>query len=375
MPWALTVREMCSVTSRFASFRWCLVGVCLVVACAGQRKAVRDSKDYASIPKLPSPHSGTYARAPSTPRDPVIASIVAGHTWDASLSGAAAGLAVDRLMDNRPITGWRAREAAWRAGYPYPVVHIRAWSTAPQSEPPEELMTWLGQVSKTSDLGLIRARDTDMEIWVAMVGEVRHSVGVHPRNVSPGIDHVLPVSDDLTFQLVTPSGFITSGSLATSQRFVLDEQGEWLTVISDSKGTVATWPTYVGLLSPSDNLLDEIEITASQRLDLDVLDALDEVRAIYGVPTWSRTPVLDALAATLHEDPSRDINTLGQSLGYEFGAVHAWSCRLTSTYDCLDAILWEPTFRRGLLGDSTEAGIHLKTTSTGTTLMGVAASE
>ena len=351
------------------------LGLCAVVACAGQRNAVRDSKDYASTPKLPSPHSGTYARAPSTPRDPVIASITGHHTWDASLAGAAAGLAVSRLMDDRSITAWRAREAAWRAGYPYPVVQIRAWSTEPQSEPPDALIQWLGTVPKTSDLGLVRARDADMEIWLAMVGNVRHDVGVHPRHVNPGSDHTLPLIDDLTFQLVAPSGHLTSGSLATKQAFILDEQGEWLTVINDAEGRVAAWPTYVGILPPSNNLLDEINITASQQLELDVLDALNEVRAIYGAPMWTRTPVLDALAATLHEDTSRDIRTLGESLGYAAEKVHAWSCRLDSTYACLDAMLWEPTFRRGLLGDSTEAGVHLKTTSAGVTLMGVAASE
>lgn len=363
------------MTSLYASIGWCLVGSLLLTACAGKRDAVRDSKDYASTPKLPSPHSGTYARAPSTPRDPVIASMVSNHTWDASLSGAAAGLAVARLMNDTAITGWRAREAAWRAGYPYPVVQIRAWSTAPQSEPPEELQQWLGTVEKDADLGLVRARDANMELWLAMVGDARHDVGVHPRHVNPGTDLSLPVADGLTFQLVTPAGQLTRGSLATKQRFAMDEQGEWLTVISDAQGRVAAWPTYVGILPPSENLLDEINVTSSQQPELDVLDALNEVREIYGVQPWTRTPVLDALAATLHEDNSRDLNTLGVSVGYRPGAVHAWSCRYTSTHACLDAMLWEPTFRKGLLGDGTEAGVHIQRTTDGVTLMGVAANE
>ena len=131
------------------------------------------------------------------------------------------------------------------------------------------------------------------------------------------------------------------------------------------------------VLAPQDAPLALVDLAVARLLaqDLDVFDALNEIRAIYGVPSWTRTPVLDALAATLHEDPSRDINTLGESVGYRTGAVHAWSCRLTSTYDCLDAMLWEPTFRMGLLGDTTEVGMYLKATTSGTTLMGVAASE
>ena len=98
------------MTLRSASLNLCLLCIGLMTACGSQRAVVRDSKDYASTPRLPSPHSGTYARATSTPNDPVIAAIMGQHKWDASLSGAAAGLAVGRLMNNRAVTAWRARE-------------------------------------------------------------------------------------------------------------------------------------------------------------------------------------------------------------------------------------------------------------------------
>ena len=102
--------------------------------------------DYISSPKLPAPSAGTYARVPQTPKDPVIASTTKSHNWDASLSGAAAGLALDFLETGQPITDWSAREAVWRAGYPYPVSRIRAWNTPQASPPPEALNLWLTDI-------------------------------------------------------------------------------------------------------------------------------------------------------------------------------------------------------------------------------------
>ena len=223
--------------------------------------------------------------------------------------------------------------------------------------------------------GLVRVRDANMELWLAMVGDARHDVGVHPRHVNLGTDLSLPVADGLTFQLVTPAGQLTRGSLATKQRFAMDEQGEWLTVISDAQGRVAAWPTYVGILPPSENLLDEINVTSSQQPELDVLDALNEVREIYGVQPWTRTPVLDALAATLHEDNSRDLNTLGVSVGYRPGAVHAWSCQYTSTMRvwmrCSGNLRSERPARRWHRSGCSS----IQRTTDGVTLMGVAANE
>src|SRR5688572_21052334 len=73
----------------------------------------------AAIPRLPAPRAGTYARVPDRPADPVIASLVEKLTWDASLAGAAAGLALDVAEGRSGLHGWEVREAAWDAGYPY----------------------------------------------------------------------------------------------------------------------------------------------------------------------------------------------------------------------------------------------------------------
>ena len=49
---------------------------------------------WADTPVLPSPSAGSYARTLGTPPDPPLAAYLHGVRWDASLAGAAAGVAL-----------------------------------------------------------------------------------------------------------------------------------------------------------------------------------------------------------------------------------------------------------------------------------------
>src|SRR5690606_27529378 len=84
----------------------------LLGACAG--KQVDPTPDWNSTPQLPSPRAGSYARVPATPADPVVAALAAGHRWDESLSGAAAGLALAAVRGEGSLEEWLIREAAWQ---------------------------------------------------------------------------------------------------------------------------------------------------------------------------------------------------------------------------------------------------------------------
>ena len=97
---------------QLSSWSAVLLALCLFTGCRGGPSPASVA-DYAQAPQLPAPSAGTYARVPAIPNDPVVAMTAKNMRWDASLSGAAAGLALDFLEKGQPITDWSAREAVW----------------------------------------------------------------------------------------------------------------------------------------------------------------------------------------------------------------------------------------------------------------------
>ncbi len=86
----------------------------MLVACAKRPPA---TDELGSLPRVPSPEAGTYARVPDVPADPVVARVISAYHYDASLAGAAAGLALQAVRGNGGYTPWEVRESAWRAGW------------------------------------------------------------------------------------------------------------------------------------------------------------------------------------------------------------------------------------------------------------------
>lgn len=144
-----------------------------------------------AAPKLPAPRGSTYVSVNGEPGDPTIARLIHGHPWNETLSGAAAGLALDWADGRGELSGWEVREAAWQAGWAWPVLEVRGWMTAQAAPPPQELVDWLETLEQDQELGLVRARGRQGDAWVALRGKPRGSLGVKPRQV--------PLENMLTF--------------------------------------------------------------------------------------------------------------------------------------------------------------------------------
>ena len=312
--------------------------------------------DYMSSPKLPAPSAGTYARVPQTPRDPVVASTVKSLRWDASLSGAAAGLALDFLETGQPITDWSAREAVWRAGYPYPVSRIRAWNTPEASPPPDALRLWLADIDPDMDLGLVRARGGAMDIWVGLVSIPHVEIGVQPRHVAAGSTVVIPSLAGCTYLVASPNGALLEGSSELGTRVSVDIPGEWLFELRNAQGTVALWPIYVGIIPPELGLFDEIGTSESTDMEAQLQSTIAGIREAYDLPQQRRAELLDAAARAIHEDGERPLSNVARGVGYEPDTVGMWSCRGPTIESCLDKVLWNPRARGSFLGLQNEYG-------------------
>lgn len=332
-----------------------LVGMVLAAGCPKRSPVSAD--DYAAPPHLPAPRAGTYARVPQEPVDPVIGALVDKRRWDASLSGAAAGLALGVLHDDHAITGWRVREASWRAGYPYPVRRVRAWSTPPGAEAPDELLSWLEALPAEADLGLVRGRNDSMDVWIAMMAEPRLSVGVQPRQVQLGARVELPAIPGCSYAVADPSGQLYEGALDISQRFDLEVPGEWLFRVDDGEGSAAAFPVYAGMIPPETTLLDDAEASAASSVEERIAGVLASVRELYGTRPWERDPRLDAAASTLLSRAPPETAILAASLGFDPERFSKWECLGTSVEDCLDRVIWDPRSRPGLLGDTRYLGL------------------
>ena len=98
---------------------------------------------FATVPQLPNPKAGSYARVIQSPADPAVIAVLGDKRWDASLAGAAAGLALRSADKEGGFSAREIREAAWRAGYPYPISHLAVWQAQPKSPPPADVKVWL----------------------------------------------------------------------------------------------------------------------------------------------------------------------------------------------------------------------------------------
>lgn len=348
-----------------------------VLALSGCKKPVEPAVDYRAPPQLPSPVAGTYALVPAHPKDPVVAQLVGERKWDASLAGAASGLALAMSRGDGGITPWEVREAAWRAGTPYPVLQVRGWNQGIGGPPPRPLVEWLQTVDPEHYLGIVRARSSTGEFWVALTAAPRGSVGVQPRQVPVGGSIQLPVIEGGSFVMADSDGGVQTGSTEIEQRFTLGRDGEWLFEIRDDEGTLALFPVYCGVVPPE---LALFESTGPTLPDADAaeehaLDLLQEVRAIYGARAWERDPMLDSAARSVLRDGTSSAHDLARRLGYDPALFARWECSAASVEGCLDKVLWKPQSRPALLGDTEVLGVAARLGPTGVHLVALIAAE
>jgi len=306
--------------------------------------------DYAAPPHLPAPEAGVYGRHETTSVDPVVASVVGERALDAYLSGAAAGLALAAVGGDETLDSWEIREAAWRAGYAYPVEGARQFIGSPEAPPPPEIQAWLATVDPEADLGLVRARSAQMETWIGLVAHPRVRLGTQPRRVAVGDAVTLPSLPGARYLVAASDGAVRSGTLDAPASVRVDLDGEWLFQVLLGDVPAATFPVYAGTDPPRENLLQSrahpvVDATTAEEATTDLLAS---IRDAYGLSLWTRDPILDATAQRLLLEPGANTKSALASLGIT-DPVHSWGCSAPVVEACLDAVVWEPSERSALL--------------------------
>ncbi len=303
-------------------------------------------------PHLPSPYAGTYAPNPGRPIDPTVGAAVGAYAHDGTLAGAAAGLALAAIRGEGNLDGWVVREAAWRAGWPWPIIDVGAWSVT-QGGTPAPLATWLAALPEGTSVGVVRARGSQGDAWVALAGRSQVHLDLMPRQARSGSSLTLPVVDGGTYAVSDPDGRLWEGGLDAPQPFSLVAPGEWLFEIRKAGVTEALFPIYVGMIPPELGLLGTAQPSAEPIGR--AAELLDGIRDAYGAAPWIRDPLLDSGARALLAKTG-DVASLAAALGFDPDEAAKWECRGSTVESCLDRILWDPRSRPALLGDSRRVG-------------------
>lgn len=330
---------------------------------------------WSEVPRLPSPSANTYTRTREPPTDPPLAALVRDHPWDGALSGAAAGLALDLLRaPGSGLTRWRVREALWRAGYAYPALDARAWEANPDGSPPEVLVDWLGGISAGDDLGLVRARGGERDLWVALRARPAADLGPLPRQVALGGTFALPAVPGASWVIADANGLVQRGTLDAPTTIEATSTGEWLVRIASDAGPIATFPVYVGIVPP------KVELFSADLLLRTPTDAigraeslLADLRATYGATPLQRDFMLDAGARSMLRGDVQEPDAVKLRLGLDPEQTAMWHCRATTVEACLDAVLWTPEYRRALFDDASALGIAASVEPDGVHLTGIVA--
>jgi hypothetical protein len=331
------------------------------------------AEELAAFPHIPSPEAGTYAQVETKPDDPVIAHLTTGVTYDASLAGAAAGLALSAMNGTAGYAGWEVREAAWRAGWPYPVWQVRAWSTPTSAPAPEAILEWLATLGPEVHVGLVRARNKDGDTWVGLSSKPRADVGVLPRQVPAGQVLTIPAIAGTTLVIGSPDGEVTQLPLDVPAHPTLDRVGEWLFEVRDATGTAARFPIYAGMPAP------RLDLFRGAALPSDIDERagllLDAIRSTYGGTPFKRDETLDSVAAAVLAGTLHDVGPALDKLGFNGKEVGVWSCESDTLEGCLDQVMWKPESRRAILVDYPLLGVAIESAASKVRLVALMAAE
>ena len=288
--------------------------------------------------------SGSYARVHQPPIDPVVAGIAPSDRWEASLSGAAAGLALRAVQEGGGLEAWEVREAAWQAGYLHEVHTVRGWSVPPKAPAPDGIAAFVTGTLPGDDLGLVRARGTDGDAWVGLRGRPVAELGVMPRVTPTGDTLELPPLTG-TWVAADPDGHLTTGDLGPDARVLLTLPGEWLVQLDLADQSVV-FPVYVGDPAPTEPLLRRVDGPP----DTAMRTLLDEVRDAYALEPWAASVLLDQAAAAVLTNGSDPV-VAAQDAGVLSRRLLAWTCRAPSVPACVDSWVWDPRRRADLWVD------------------------
>lgn len=367
----MTSRTSGSTTSQWpktASRSLALLALLALAACA---KRPPQADELGALPRVPSPEAGTYARVADVPPDPVVARIVAPYRYDASLGGAAAGLALQAAAGGG-FTPWEVRESAWRAGWPYPVAQLRAWHTAAGAPPPEALTEWLAGLPEGQSVGLVRVRAESADSWVGLSAAPAVDLGVIRRIMRTGEAIELPPVAGAVLVVGDPTGDVREVPLDSPVPVGLDAPGEWIFEVRQESATLARFPVYVDMVPPRLDLFAVDGLPAEPGPRAEALVGV--IRDAYGGAPWERDRTLDTVAASALDGRIDTLAAAGR-LGYDRAAAAAWSCVAPTVEACLDAVIWRPEQRRAFLLDNELLGLAVRATADGVRIEGVVAPE
>jgi len=309
-------------------------------------------------PRLPSPRSGSYARALQVPQDPVVRAVVRDRRWDASLAGAAAGLALGAAEGAGGFSRRELREHAWQAGYAWPVLALGVWRTDEKSVPPPGVIKWIQQQPADRDLGVVRARGGGQDIWVALAGQMQIDLGVIPRELTLGHALQLPTHPGGRWTASDGSGSLMRGVLDNGAAIPLDSAGEWLIHLLDDEGDLARFPVYVNAKAPRVGVLPILDkpVNTANEAHTRTWQLLDIVRDVYGSSPIKRDDLMRETAVRAREADQRELGSQAARFARDPRRAVGWFCEASTVEDCVDQLLWDPRTRAPLVDPTPWAG-------------------
>ena len=317
---------------------------------------------------MPSPLGQIYTRALTEPGDSVVSSAMHGLPWDEVLSGAASGVALAMLQGEKPTPYW-LRWHAVLAAWPYPLVGFYTARVAYGEVPKDLIADARLRAAAGQDLGVVRARDADGDLWVLLASQRTTELGPLPRDPEVGSSLQLLGA---RFLLVDPEG---ERHVQEEGSFKVDEAGVWLVEAQAPDGSrIASFPLFAGGKPPQ---VPPVEAEVSGLTEAAALAVLDDIRAWYQFPTLARDAGLDSVARArlrgLRDGGLPPAENSLRAAGFVDVPVAGAECHARTIAACLDGLWWTPDQRRIFAPDLNSVGVAVESDSAGVTVVLVAA--
>lgn len=323
-----------------------------VIGCGPRKPTENAAADLTPI--LPSPDASLYTTGSSTPKDPLVARLVAqsGIAWQESLSGAATYLTLhEPFAPELSLARW----GAVRAGYPHPI-HSITFGTFPADTFPAVLLSELeANMQPGDELGLVRSRTEFGDRWIALIG--------HPVMPVVSLNREYPLGERVElsgnghWQLQSPDGDMLTGALPLDQALLVP--GEWWLALRTRPGAPAavSIPLYVGMETPPAPIISlpgEESVRPTESLDI-LYDLVDQLRRSFDLNPLRVDVTLETLAqypleqglAGAREDSTGTARL--RAAGFVGGPAGQVYCEGRTVALCLDTLMWDIKSREALL--------------------------
>jgi hypothetical protein len=360
---------MLSTPNRFSLTASLVAAVPASLACLALVGCVHPAPPVAVVdpggaPHLPAPVADLYVHHVGTPVDPLVTQLLGARPWEEVLSGAATALAL-KIAARESTDVVAARWAAVRAGYPYPVDRLVVMH-APHDAVPALVLP------ATGDVGLVRARGPDDDIWVLLVGRGGAALPPIPREAQVG--DALRLGDH-AWRAAGPDGTVHD----VADTLVFNHAGEWLLEARSADGVIANLPVYVGQPMPEVSPL--LSVLTGQDPEEATFNAVAVAWKWYGRAAPQRDSGMDSVARVrLRETEAARAGgpagappaTLLRRAGFMEGGDGS-ECRAATLLDCLEQMWWSADQRAVFAGDYRSVGVAMATEAGGVHVVVMAA--